>query len=595
LRCRVTARSRRVRQGCYADGEWTVQKKYEDLRSARWYEGKDRYGFVTRERTKQAGFTDEDFRGKPVIGIFSTWSDLNPCHHHFRNRAEEVKRGIWEAGGFPVEVPVMSLGEAFMRPTTMIYRDLLSIQVEEMLRCHPIDGVVLMGGCDKTTPAMIMGAASMNLPAIFMPAGPMLTGRWRGRTLGSGTDSTFFYQEMRAGRITEAQYHDMEYSAARSPGHCMTMGTASTMTSIAEVLGMTLPGAASIPAVDSRHAHMASRTGRLAVEMVWNDIKPTDLLTRDAFENAILALMALGGSTNALIHLVAMADRVGIDISLKDFDKASERLPVLADIKPNGKHLMEDFFYAGGLRGLLSRIKGELKLDAPSANGKTLGDNIEGAEVFDDAVIRKLDDPLFPRGGLVVLYGNLAPDGAVLKRSAATPALLTHKGKAVVFDSIEDMKARVDDPDLEVDANSVLVLRGSGARGVPGMPEWGMMPIPKKLLAQGVTDMVRVSDARMSGTHFGTVALHVAPESAAGGTLALVRDGDLIELDVDKRRLQLLVDDAELAARRAAWVPPPIRHERGWGKLYAERVRQPDEGSGLDFLAGLARRDEPRF
>ena len=481
-----------------------------------------------------------------------------------------------------------------MRPTTMIYRDLLAIQVEEVLRCHPIDGVVLMGGCDKTTPAMIMGASSFNLPAIFMPAGPMLTGRWRGRTLGSGTDSTFFYQEMRAGRITEEQYHDMEYSAARSPGHCMTMGTASTMTSMAEVLGMSLPGAASIPAVDSRHAHMASRTGRQIVEMVWDDLKPTDLLTRDAFDNAILTLMALGGSTNALIHLIAMADRVGIEISLRDFDKASERLPVLADIKPNGKFLMEDFFYAGGLRGLLMRIRDELRLETRNANGRTLGENIETAEIFDDNVIRPLDNPLFPRGGLVVLYGNLAPDGAVLKRSAATPTLLQHKGRAVVFDSFEDMKARIDDPDLDVDADSVLVLRGSGARGVPGMPEW-MMPIPKKLLAQGVTDMVRVSDARMSGTHFGTVALHVAPESAVGGPLALVRDGDLIELDVENRRLDLLVDEAELAARRDAWTQPPVRHQRGWGKLYAERVRQPNEGSGLDFLAGPGPRDEPRF
>jgi dihydroxy-acid dehydratase len=428
-----------------------------------------------------------------------------------------------------------------------------------------------------------------------MPAGPMLTGRWRGRTLGSGTDNSFFYQEMRAGRITEAQYEEMEYAAARSPGHCMTMGTASTMTSMAEVLGMTLPGAASIPAVDSRHAHMASRTGRQVVEMVWNDRKPSDLLTRPAFDNAILTLMALGGSTNALIHLIAMADRVGIRISLKDFDRASERLPVLADIKPNGKHLMEDFYYAGGLRGLLSRIGGELDLTTLNATGKTLGDALDGAEIFDDAVIRPLDNPLFPRGGLVVVYGNIAPDGAVIKRSAATPALLQHKGKAVVFDSFEDMKARVDDPDLDVDADSILVLRGSGARGVPGMPEWGMMPIPKKLLARGVTDMVRISDARMSGTHFGTVALHVAPESAAGGALALVENGDVIELDVENRRLELCISDAELEARRAAWVQPPVRHERGWGKLYAERVLQPDQGSSLDFLTGPGSRDEPRF
>jgi dihydroxy-acid dehydratase len=572
-----------------------MPKTYPELRSARWFEGTDRFGFVSRERIKQSGVTDEDFRGKPVIGVLSTWSELNPCHIHFRDRAEKVKRGVWEAGGFPVEIPVMSLGEAFMRPTTMIYRDLLSIEVEETLRCHPLDGVVLMGGCDKTTPAMIMGASSMNLPAIFMPAGPMLTGRWRGQTLGSGTDSTRYYQEMRAGRISEAAYHDMEYSAARSPGHCMTMGTASTMTSMAEVLGMTLPGAASIPAVDSRHSHMASRSGRAIVEMVWQDRKPRDLLTRASFENAILTLMALGGSTNAVIHLVAMADRVGISLTLDDFADASERLPVLADIKPNGAFLMEDFFYAGGLRGLLSRIRGEMHLAALTVNGRTLGENIDGAEIFDENVIRPLDRPLFPTGGLVVLRGNLAPDGCILKRSAATPALLHHVGKAVVFKDYEDMKARIDDPDLDVDADSVLVLQGSGVRGVPGMPEWGMLPIPKKLLRQGVNDMVRVSDARMSGTHFGTVALHVSPESAAGGPLAFVRDGDLIELDVDKRRLQLLVDDAELEERRRRWVAPAPRHERGWGKLYAEHVQQPDRGAGLDFLTGAARRNEPRF
>lgn len=569
--------------------------KYSDLRSARWYAATDRFGFVSRERTKQAGFTDEDFRGKPVIGIFSSWSELNPCHIHFRERAEAVKRGVWEAGGFPLEVPVMSLGEAFMRPTTMLYRDLMSIEVEEMLRCHPLDGVVLMGGCDKTTPAMLMGASSIDLPAIFLPAGPMLTARWRGQTLGSGTDSSRYYQEMRAGRISEADYRDMEDSAARSPGHCMTMGTASTMTSIAEVLGMTLPGAASIPAVDSRHVHMASRSGREIVSMVWADRKPSGILTRRAFDNAILTLMALGGSTNAVIHLIAMAERVGIPLTLDDFAAASERLPVLADIKPNGRFLMEDFFYAGGLRGLLSRIRDALDLDTPAVNGKTLGANLEGAIVSNDEVIRPLDNPLFPAGALVVLRGNLAPDGCVLKRSAATPRLLKHTGRAVVFSSFEDMKARIDDPDLDVDADSVLVMQGGGLRGVPGMPEWGMMPIPKKLLAAGVTDMVRVSDARMSGTHFGTVALHLAPESAAGGPLALVRNGDLIELDVEQRRLQLLVSDAELAARRAAWIPEPPRHERGWARLFADHVRQPDVGAGLDFLAGPARRDEPRI
>jgi dihydroxy-acid dehydratase len=572
-----------------------MPKTYSELRSARWYAGTDRYGYVTRERTKQAGFTHEDYEGKPVIGIFNTWSELNPCHIHFRERAASVKRGVWEAGGFPLEVPVMSLGEAMMRPTTMLYRDLLSIEVEETLRCHPLDGVVLMGGCDKTTPAMLMGAISIDLPAIFLPAGPMLTGRWRGITLGSGTDSTRYYQEMRAGRITQAQYEDMEYSAARSPGHCMTMGTASTMTSMAEVLGMSLPGAASIPAVDSRHSHLAARTGRQIVEMVWQDRKPSDILTRASFDNAILTLMALSGSTNAVIHLVAMAERAGIALGLDDFEAASEKLPVLADIKPSGTYLMEDFFYAGGLRGLLSRIAASLDLGTRSVNGKTLGENIAGAEVIDDKVIRPLDNPLSGSGGLIVLRGNLAPDGCILKRSAADPKLLQHTGKAVVFKSFEDMKARIDDPELDVDKDSVLVLQGSGVRGVPGMPEWGMLPIPKKLLREGVTDMVRISDARMSGTHFGTVVLHVSPESAAGGPLALVRDGDLIELDASGRGLNLKVDESELARRRAAWVPPAPLHRRGWGKLYAEHVMQPDKGAGLDFLAGRPSRDEPRF
>lgn len=567
--------------------------KYEDLRSARWLSPPTKSGHTQRERIKQAGFGDRDFVGKPVIGILSTWSDLNPCHVHFRERAEDVKRGVWQAGGFPVEIPVMSLGEPFIRPTTMLYRDMLSMEVEEVIRCHPIDGVVLMGGCDKTTPAMLMGAISMDLPTVFMPAGPMLTGRWRGNTLGSGTDVSRYYAELQAGNITREQYEEMESAGARSAGHCMTMGTASTMTSLAEAMGMTLPGAASIPAPDSRHRYMAAQTGQMITGMVWSDRRPSHLLTRKSLENAIVTLMALGGSTNAIIHILALADRLGIALSLTDFDRLSEAVPVLANLKPSGQYLMEDFYYAGGLPALLRRIADALHLDAATVNGGTLGDNISGAECFNDDVIRPLENPLLDAGGLVVLHGNLAPEGCVLKRSAADWRLLSHKGRAVVFKGLEDLKARIDDPELDVDKDSVLVLQNSGPRGVPGMPEWGMLPIPQKLIAQGVRDMVRISDARMSGTHYGTVVLHIAPESAEGGPLALVETGDVIELDVAARKLELHVADAVIEERRAKWSVPESRHKRGWPKLYAERVGSASTGATLDFLRGRSDVVEP--
>lgn len=552
-------------------------------------------GHTHRQRILQAGFARGDWKGKPVIAVLSTWSDLNPCHSHLRERADDVKRGIWQAGGFPVEVPVMSLGEPFMKPTTMLYRNLLAIETEEVLRCHPVDGAVLIGGCDKTTPGLILGAISMNLPAIFVPAGAMLTGRWRGKALGSGTDTAKAFMDWKAGVLSDAAFDEMEEAGARSAGTCMTMGTASTMMSLAEVLGMSLPGASSIPAPDSRHRHMAVESGRRAVAMVTEDLKPRDVMTRASFTNAIVALMALGGSTNAVIHLVAMARRAGIPLSLDDFDDASTRVPVLADMRPSGRFLMEDFFEAGGLRALLSRIPDLLALDARTVAGVTLGESIAGAQVWNDDVIRTREDPLQRAGGLVVLRGNLCEDGAVLKASAASQYLLQHSGPALVFDGWADFAARIDRDDLPVTAETVMVLRNCGPRGAPGMPEWGMMQVPAKLLRQGVRDILRISDARMSGTHFGTVVLHAAPEAAIGGGLALVRDGDIITLDVEARRLTLCISEAELAARRAAWVPPEPRHARGWASLYTEHVLQADTGADLDFLLDGAANPEPEI
>ena len=573
----------------------TARRKPEELRSNRWYGPNDTRAFGHRSRTAQMGYSRADYQGKPVIAIINTWSDINPCHSHFRQRAEEVKRGIWQAGGFPVEMPAITLSEPFQKPTTMLYRNLLAMETEELLRSYPADGCVLMGGCDKTTPALLMGAISMNLPAIFMPAGPMLRGDWRGGPLGSGSDVWKYWAELRAGTITQETWEQMENSIARSPGHCMTMGTASTMTSATEALGFTLPGAASIPAADSRHARMASETGRRIVDMVWEDLKPSDIVTAASIDNAIVAVLALGGSTNAVVHLVAIARRAGVALSLDRFDVLSRKAPLVANVRPAGQYLMEDFYYAGGLRALLASIGDLLDLKARTANGRTLGENIAGAEVFNPDVIRPREKALVANGSLAVLRGNLAPDGAVIKPAAAEARLLRHTGPAVVFADYNDMAARIDDPALDVTADSVLVLKHAGPLGAPGMPEWGQLPIPKKILATGVRDMVRISDARMSGTSYGACVLHVAPESYAGGPLAFVQDGDLIELDVPERRLNLKVSGEELARRRAAWKRPAPKFERGFGALYQQHITQADQGCDFDFLEGTTPTPDPEI
>ncbi len=572
-----------------------ARKSPEQLRSHRWYGVKDLRSFGHRSRTAQMGFERSDYAGKPVIAIINTWSDINPCHTHFKQRVEEVKRGVWQAGGFPVEMPALSLSEPFQKPTTMMYRNFLAMEAEELLRSYPADGAVLMGGCDKTTPALIMGATSMNLPAIFMPAGPMLRGNWGGATLGSGSDSWKYWAELRAGNITEQDWEAIEQGIARSPGHCMTMGTASTMTSAAEALGLTLPGAASIPAPDSRHAAMATLTGKRIVEMVWEDLKPADILTDASFRNAVTTVLALGGSTNAIVHLLAMARRAGIKLDLDAFDRLARKVPLLADLRPSGKYLMEDFYYAGGLRALLNSLGDRLERGARTVSGRTLGEDVAGARVFNDDVIRAADKALVASDSLAVLRGNLAPDGAVIKPPAAEPRLHRHSGKAIVFADYNDMAARIDAPDLPVDADSVLVLKHAGPLGGPGMPEWGQLPIPKKLLQQGVRDMVRISDARMSGTSYGACVLHVAPESWIGGPLALVREGDVIELDVPGRKLTLKVGDEELARRRAAWKPPAPRYERGYGAMFARHITQANEGCDFDFLERGAPTAEPEI
>jgi dihydroxy-acid dehydratase len=572
------------------------RRQPDDLRSHRWFGRDDLRSFGHRSRAKQAGFSLDDISGKPVIAILNTWSDANPCHTHFRTRAEEVKRGIWQAGGFPMEIPLLTLGETFMKPSTMMYRNLLAMDAEEALRSYPIDGVVLLGGCDKTVPALVMGATSANLPAILLPAGPMLRGNWRGQILGSGSDVWKYWTERRAGTLDECSWREMEDGIARSYGTCMTMGTASTMTSAVDALGLTLPGASSIPAADSAHSRLATASGRRIVDMVWEDLKPRDILTTPAFENAVTAAMALGGSTNAIIHLIAMAGRAGAELDLARFDALSRRTPLLANLRPSGKFLMEDFFYAGGLLGLLSRLREYLHLDAITANGLTLGDNLADAVICNDEVIATREQPLGPEGGVAVLHGNLAPNGAVIKHTAVLDRrLLQHSGPAVVFRNYNDLEARIDDPALDVTPDSVLVLQDAGPLGGPGMPEWGMLPIPKKILALGIRDMVRLSDARMSGTSYGTCVLHVAPESFVGGPLALVRDGDIIELDVPGRRLSLRVTDDELARRRAEWVPRRPQYERGFGRMYAEHVTQADRGCDFDFLEGTAPIAEPEI
>jgi len=560
------------------------RKKPEELRSHRFFAPDTQRAFGHRSRHKQLGFNGNEFMGKPVIAILNTWNDFISCHAHFRQRAEEIKRGVWQAGGCPVEVPVMGLSETFLKPTSMSYRNLLAMETEEVLRAHPVDGAVLMGGCDKTTPGLLMGALMVNVPIIFMPGGPMMRGSWRGNPVASGTDVWKYWAERGAGCLSCDAWNDLEDHIAPSPGHCMTMGTASTMTSIAEVLGLALPGSASIPAVHSAHSRMAARCGQRIVDLVWEDLKPGDLLDERAFENAITTNMALGGSTNAIVHLVALARRAGIDLPLERFDEIATRTPVLANLKPSGSYVMGDFFDAGGLSALLTRIRNFLHLDCQTVAGTTLGESLEEAEVFDEDVIRPLDNPLTPRGGTAILRGNLAPDGAVIKPSAADPALLKHRGPAAVFKDLADIKARIHDPSLALTRDHIIVMQSGGPLGAPGMPESGMLPLPNYLLEQGVRDMVRLSDARMSGTSYGTCVLHIAPESHLGGPLALVQDGDMIEIDVCARRLHLEVSDDELAHRRENWTAPPPRFSRGYGKLFEEEVTQANEGCDFRFL-----------
>lgn len=564
-----------------------------ELRSHQWYGTDGLRSFSHRARTRQLGYLPEEHLGKPVIAILNTWSDINPCHQHLRERAEAVRRGVWQAGGFPLEFPVSTLSETFQKPTPMLYRNLLSLETEELLRSYPVDGAVLMGGCDKTTPALLMGAASADLPTVFVPAGPMLRGHWRGETLGSGTDMWKYWDDKRAGLIGDCEMAELECGLARSPGHCMTMGTASTMTGAAEALGVTMPGASSIPAVDSGHSRMAAAAGLRIVEMAWEDRRLSTVLTREAYEDAVACVCALGGSTNAVIHLIAMAGRSGVGLTLDDFDRIARTTPVLANLRPGGKYLMEDFHYAGGMPGFLSRLRDHLHLDRPTVAHDTLREQIAGALVHDDDVIRTAGNPLAAEGGVAVLRGNLAPDGAVIKHIAAERHLMRHTGPAVVFDDYRTMQATINDPDLGITAESVLVLRGSGPLGGPGMPEYGMLPIPDHLLKQGVRDMVRLSDARMSGTSYGACVLHIAPESHVGGPLALVETGDLITLDVAARTLRLEVDDAELERRRSAWRPPERRCGRGYGALYEEHITQADTGCDFAFLARPGEVPEP--
>jgi dihydroxy-acid dehydratase len=573
----------------------TRRKSPEQLRSYRWLGPETLRGFGHRSRLKQFGYDREDWAGKPVIGVVNTWSEINPCHGHLRERAEDVKRGIWQAGGFPIELPAMSLAEPFVKPSTMLYRNFLAMECEELLRSHPLDGAVLLGGCDKTTPGLIMGATSMGLPAIYVPAGPMLRGNWHGRTLGSGSDVWKYWDEKRAGNIGEREWSEIEGGIARSFGTCMVMGTAATMMAIAEALGLTLPGASSIPAPDANHPRMCAAAGRRIVDMVWEDLTPEKILTAAAFDNAIRVHMALGGSTNAIIHVIAMARRAGTALDMRRFDEISRQVPVIANITPSGKYLMEDFFYAGGLRALMATMRDLLDLSCLTVTGRSVGDNIEGAAVYLPEVIHSPDKPLYREGATAVLIGNLAPRGCVMKPAAADARFLKHRGKAIAFDNYDHMAREVERDDLDVTPDHVLVLKNAGPKGGPGMPEWGMLPIPKKLVRVGVRDMVRISDARMSGTSYGACILHVAPESFVGGPLALVQTGDEIEIDVAARRIHLHVCDEVLAQRRASWMPPPPRYPRGYGAMYSQHIGQADEGCDFDFLQGTAPIAEPEI
>ncbi len=580
-----------------------MTKSLSDLRSRRWFSASDMRAFAHRQRVQQMGLRREDVLERPIIAIVNTWSDLSPCHAHLRERAEAVKRGVLMAGGYPFELPAMSLGEVMVKPTTMLYRNFLAMETEELLRSLPVDGAVLLAGCDKTTPGTVMGAISMGLPTLFCPAGPMLNDRHHRKnadgtpaaamTVGAGTHTRIFWDEYQAGRVDEKEWVHLESRMTRSPGTCNTMGTASTMTSMTEALGLALPGSTSIPAMDSAHTRMATTCGERIVQMIWDDLTPQRLLTRGSFMNAVAVQMALGGSTNAAVHIIAMAGRAGVALTLADLDAVARRIPVIANLFPSGDRLMEDFYYAGGLPALMNVIRHELSLDELTVTGRTLRQNIEGRVVLDAEVIRPLDQPVSRGSSLAVLRGNLAPHGAVMKAAAANPKFFKHRGRALVFDSQPQMLAAMADPDLDCDENSVLVLRNAGPVGAPGMPEWGGLPIPKKLLQQGVRDMVRLSDARMSGTHYGSCVLHISPESAVGGPLALVHTGDEIALDIEARTLELLVDDAELARRRALWVAPEQPYQRGFTKLYQQHVTQAHEGCDFDFLQGNAVTPEP--
>jgi L-arabonate dehydrase len=564
------------------------EKDTKKFRSAEWFGKTDKMGFIYRSWMKNQGHPDDMFDGRPVIGICNTWSELTPCNAHFREIAEIVKRGVYEAGGFPLEFPVTSLGETLMKPTAMLFRNLAAMDAEESIRANPMDGVVLLTGCDKTTPSTLMGAASVDIPTIIVSGGPMLSGRYKGEMIGSGTHVWKFTEELKKGAMTPKDYFFSEGCMSRSNGHCMTMGTASTMACMVESLGMSLPGNAAIPAVDSRRKVLARLSGRRIVEMVREDLKISKILTREAFENAIKVNAAIGGSTNFIIHLTAIAGRVGIPLELDDFDRLGSNIPLLLNLMPSGKYLMEDFYYSGGLPVILNELREHLHLGALTVNGRTQGDNLtdDTPVCYNKDVIYSLEDPLIPEAGIAVVRGNLAENGAVVKPSAATPRLMQHRGPAVVFEDIEDYHHRVDDPDLDIDENSVMVLKGAGPKGYPGMPEVGNLTLPRKLLERGITDVVRISDGRMSGTAYGTVVLHVSPESAVGGTLALVQNGDMIELDVPNRRLHLDVSDEELAQRRAAWTPPAPHTDRGYVSLYIKHVQQSDKGADLDFLVG---------
>ncbi|MGJ8583189.1 MAG: L-arabinonate dehydratase [Marinosulfonomonas sp.] len=563
----------------------TTRKTYEQLRSAKWMAPDDLRAFGHRSRGMQMGWGPEDWEGKPVIAIINTWSDAQPCHMHFKDRAEFVRKGILQAGGMPMELPALSLSETYLKPTSMMYRNMLAMEVEELLRAHPVDGAVLMGGCDKTTPALTMGAISMGIPFIYLPAGPMLRGNYAGRILGSGTDVFKYWDERRAGTIDKKEWQGIEGGIARSYGHCMTMGTASTMTAIAEGFGLCLPGASSIPAADANHQRMSSACGRRIVDMVWEDLTPDKIITPESTKNAVTVAMATGCSTNAIIHLIAMARRAGVPLELDDLDAVGRTTPVIANVRPSGKeYLMEDFFYAGGLRALMAQLGDKLDLSVTTVTGETLGEGLKGAVVYNDDVIRPLSNPVYHEGSLAVLKGNLAPDGAVIKPAACDPKFHKHSGPAIVANSYAELKTIIDDIDYPMTPDNVLVLRNAGPQGGPGMPEWGMIPMPKALMKDGHRDMVRLSDARMSGTSFGACVLHVAPESYVGGPLAFVENGDIIELDVENRTLNLQISEAEMQKRKAAWVAPEPKYERGYGYLFSKHIEQADKGCDFDFL-----------